>query len=111
MPRVYLVVDQKDSLSISVRVCHTLCSLRGSVGVFFLRAPVSILPRLSLEVKEISAKVWRFGTLPHSKTLVRFGTMLNARTGEAPCIQRRHLGAVIASCHRGPIGEGPFKVK
>src|SRR5262245_14788292 len=58
MPRVYLVVDQKDSLSISVRVCHTLCSLRGSVGVFFLRRPVSILPPLSLEVKEISAKSW-----------------------------------------------------
>ncbi len=26
-----------------------------------------------------------------------FGTMPNARTGETPCIQHRHLGAAIAS--------------
>src|SRR5215510_9372601 len=40
------------------------------------------------------------------KTLGHFGTLLSqSRTGEMPCIQHSHVGAIIAYCHRGPPWE------
>ena len=72
--------------------------------MFFLRAAVTILPRLSLDVKEISAKVGSFGTGLPQKPMGSFGTCPTPEVGEMPCIQHRHLGAVIATHHCRPKG-------
>jgi hypothetical protein len=40
------------------------------------------------------------------KTLGHFGTLLSpSQTGEMPCIQHSHVGAIIAHCHCGPPWE------
>jgi len=63
---------------------------------------VSILSRRSLEVKEISVKMRRFGTRLPQKPVGRFGTT----PGQLPYIQHRHFGPVIALALCNMFGTG-----
>src|SRR5262249_28487393 len=97
-PRVFLVFNQKDALSLSVGVHHTFCSLR--FFVVFLKLPMSILSRLFFEVKEISAKrvrkLWRFAYACTERQAIRYGErkrpkhrsnspLIKAQVAYAPC--------------------------
>jgi hypothetical protein len=64
--------------------------------VFSLRAPASILSRLSPEVKRNQRKVRHFGPIPRHQPWGVSGQRSTPEVGETPCIQHCHLGAVIA---------------
>ena len=59
---------------------------------------MSILSRLSLEVKEISVKMRRFGTRLLQKPVGRFGTSPTPELGQTPYIQHRHFRRRSCRC-------------
>ena len=52
--------------------------------MFFLKLSMSILSLLSLEVKEISGKMRRFGPRLPQKPVARFGTLPTPEPSERP---------------------------
>jgi hypothetical protein len=57
---------------------------------------MNIFSRFYLEVKETGAKSVAFLDAPAHRIYVAFLDIAHSPTGEAPYIQHRHLGALIA---------------